>query len=79
MLLLLIDSGVKAGASIIGLKLVGELFAAGEVADHLIIFFTLCIMMLLTSISQVHSLNLAMKYYEQLEVMPINMTCIMIS
>ena len=39
----------------------------------------LVIFMSFTSISQMHSLNLAMMYYEQLEVMPINMTCIMIS
>ena len=61
------------------MKLAGELFAAGEAGENLLTLTMLVIFMSFTSISQMHSLNLAMMYYEQLEVMPINMTCIMIS
>ena len=32
----------------------------------------------LSTATQLHSVNLAMRYFEQLEVIPINLTCIMI-
>ena len=45
MLLLLINSGLQSGASVIGLKLVGELFAAGEAWSNFGILLLLSIYM----------------------------------
>ena len=78
MLILLINSAFQSSVSIVFLKLTTELFATETVKDHIIMLFLLGICMLITMLSTVHSLNLAMKHFDQLEVMPIYMTIIMI-
>ena len=71
MLYLLITAGLQSGLSIVFLKLTGELTQSGQAKESSLMLTFLCVMMALSAVSQTHSLNMAMKYYDQLEVMPI--------
>ena len=60
------------------LKLFGELIQSGSAKNHWFMMLFLVVMLVLSSSLQVHLLNLAMKYYDQVEVVPIFQTCLMI-
>ena len=64
MLILLINSAFQSGVSVVFLKLTGELFVSRTVRDHIIMLFLLGFCMLITMLSTVHSLNLAMKHFD---------------
>ena len=78
MLLLLVTAGLLSGMSVCFLKLIGEMIQNGEVGGHIGIFILLAVVALLSVPAMVHSLNLAMKYFDQLQVMPIFQVCLMI-
>jgi len=78
MLYLLLNAGLQSGLSIVFLKLFGELIQSGTAGEHLGMLFTLGFFMALSAVSQTHSLNIAMKEYDQLEVMPIFQAFLMI-
>jgi len=71
LLYLMLNAGLQSGLSIVFLKLFGELVQSGTAGEHWGMLIILGFFMALSAISQTHSLNLAMKEYDQLEVMPI--------
>ena len=63
-------SGLMVGISMTCIKFAGELIANGSFADDpvlIIIFFAIAIF---NSIFLIFSVNLCMKYYDQIDVMP---------
>ena len=70
MLYLLANAGVQSGLSLCFLKLCGELIQSGEAGSSPVMLTCLIIFLICSSVSQTHSLNMAMKEYDQLEVMP---------
>ena len=77
LLILIINAGFMSGIGVTFMKLVGMLFMSGEVKEHVYMLMVLLVVMGLSTASQIHSLNLAMKNFDQLEVMPIFMVTIM--
>ena len=78
MLYLLANAGLQSGLTISFLKLFGEIIQAHKFAENQLLAWSLGLMMIASSVFQAHSINLAMKYYDQLEVMPIFQAMIMI-
>ena len=64
MLLLLTNAGFQAGLSVVFLKLCGELIVVGEAGNHVSMLLIMMACMLVATLSQVHSLNLAMKHFD---------------
>ncbi len=64
MLILLINAGLQSGMSITMLKLLGEIVQLGEVREYLGLFIVVGLIALVCVPSMVHSLNLAMKYFD---------------
>lgn len=77
MLYMLLLAGLQSGLSVVFMKLVGELVQAGQGLENPVMTCILLGLMALSAVSQTHSLNMAMKEYDQLEVMPIFQAMIM--
>ena len=77
MLLVIAGSALCSGVTVALLKLLGELLLSGEVTEDLLLAGLVALGAFLSAIEQLHMLNTAMKYYDQLEVMPIYQTAIM--
>lgn len=77
MLYMLFLAGLQSGLSVVFLKLTGELIQQGQGSSHILMLLTLLFLMAMSAVSQTHSLNMAMKEYDQLEVMPIFQAMIM--
>ena len=75
---LLFLAGMQSGLCVVFMKLAGELAATNSVSENVGMFVLLLVLMGISAVSQSHSLNMAMKEYDQLEVMPIFQTFIMI-
>ena len=71
MLLMISAAGAMSGISISFLKFATELIASGSIKDSIGLFTLVVIGAFLTAASQLHMLNSAMKFFDQLEVMPI--------
>ena len=71
MLLVIAGSALCSGLTVALLKLLGELLLSGEVTEDLLLAGLVALGALLSAAEQLHTLNTAMKYYDQLEVMPI--------
>ena len=71
MLLVIAGSALCSGVTVALLKLLGELLLSGEVTEDLLLAGLVALGALLSATEQLHTLNTAMKYYDQLEVMPI--------
>ena len=70
MVLILGFAGVCSGMSVTSIKFILELFAAGNFMDDLsLIFFFGCIVVINSTIT-FSSVNICMKYYDQIDVMP---------
>ena len=78
MVILLINAGLQSGLSITMLKLLGEGIQQGEFVEYIGLFLIIGFSEFVSVPSMVHSLNLAMKYFDQLQVMPIFMTTVMV-
>ena len=78
MIFLVWASSMQSSLSVVMLKLFGELIQSGSAKNHWFMMLFLVVMLVLSSSLQVHLLNLAMKYYDQVEVVPIFQTCLMI-
>lgn len=78
MLMMILSSAIQSGMSIIFLKLLAELMQAQIFVDNLLLSFIMVAFIFVSAAFQMHMLNCAMKYYDQIEVMPIYQTCIMI-
>ena len=59
------------------MKLIGELVVSGDVKNYITMLLILIICMVVSTLSQGHSINLAIKHFDQLEVMPIFMVTVM--
>ena len=64
LLILLINAGFQSGLSVVFLKLCGELVVAGDAGSHISMLLIMIAGMLTATLSQVHSLNLAMKHFD---------------
>ena len=72
MILLVWASSCQSSLSVVMLKLFGELIQSASAKDHVFMMLFLVVLLILSAIMQIHLLNLAMKYYDQVEVVPIN-------
>ena len=77
MLLLLINASTQSGLGTVFMKLIGELIVSGDAKNYITMLLILVICMVLATLSQGHSINLAIKHFDQLEVMPIFMVTVM--
>ena len=64
MLLLLINAGFQSGLAVVTLKLSGELVVSGDAKNYIGMLITLIVIMLIATMSQGHSINLAMKHFD---------------
>ena len=69
---------MQSSLSVVMLKLFGELIQSGSGGTHWYMMLFLVVLMVLSAIMQLHLINQAMKYYDQVEVVPIFQTCLMI-
>ena len=78
MLFLLICTGMLGAYSLTLFKFLGELLRDGAYKDSLGLFFFLLILGLLANLFNMIFLNISMKYYDQLDVIPIFMTAYLV-
>lgn len=78
MLLIIATAAMQSGITIVILKLITELGQAGEIFSSIGLVITLLVSMALSGVIQLHMLNLAMKYYDQIEAVPIYSTSVSI-
>ena len=64
MVILLINAGLQSGLSITMLKLLGEGIQQGEFVEYIGLFLIIGFSEFVSVPSMVHSLNLAMKYFD---------------
>ena len=74
MLFLLVCSGLLGGYSVTLFKLLGELFVGKAYKTNVFLTFALLAVGLLANLLQLLFLNISMRYYDQLDVVPIFMT-----
>ena len=74
---MLTNAAAQSGLALAFLKMFGELVQAGVFAENLPLGITIGVLMVISMWTQTVSLNNAMKYYDQLEVMPIFQAMIM--
>ena len=60
------------------LKLIAELIESKDLLDHLALTCVMGVSVGISGAVQLHMLNLAMKYYDQIEAIPIYQTAVMI-
>ena len=78
LLLIISASGMMSGVSISMLKFTTEMMQSGEFFNHIGFCLFLLVAAFLGAACQLHLLNGAMKFFDQLEVIPIYQTTIMI-
>ena len=64
LLLLLVNAGFQSGLAVVFLKLCGELLVTGDAGDHIVMLLIMIGCLLVATLSQVHSLNLAMQHFD---------------
>lgn len=79
LLILLANAGVQSSIAVVFMKMFGELIQSGDYKNYVFMFILLFVALGVASLSNVHSMNLAMKYFDQMQVIPIFMSCIMIN
>lgn len=75
---MLFNAGIWSGIGAVSLKLVGELFQSHQVMEHWFLSIFLAAIMITSVFAITHSTNMAMKFYDQLEVMPTFMAMVMV-
>jgi hypothetical protein len=78
MLLTISTAALQSGLTIVFLKLITELGESGEFFDHKLLIFGMALCVGISGTVQLHMLNLAMKYYDQIEAIPVYQTSVMI-
>ena len=79
MMLQAFTSALLSGITIVMLKLLTTLvFQGHDVWENIWLVILLLVIILLNSPIQMHVLNLAIKYYDQIEVMPVYQTAVMV-
>ena len=77
MLLTILTSSLMSGVTIVMCKLLTELGQSKELGSHIVLDLIMMVTIAFSGMTQVHMLNKAMKYYDQLEVVPIYQTASM--
>lgn len=78
MVSLLCLNALSGGFSVSIYKVIGELLTSSTIDDAGFLIAILLVFALVSNILQMHLLNLAMKYYDQIEVIPICMTSLIV-
>ena len=78
MVSLLCLNALSGGFSVSIYKVIGELVTSSTIDDAGFLITVLLIFALVSNVLQMHLLNLAMKYYDQIEVIPICMTSLIV-
>ena len=78
MILTISTAALQSGLTIVFLKLLTELGETGDILDHMGLVVTMALAMGISGAIQLHMLNLAMKYYDQIEAIPIYSTSVML-
>ena len=79
MILLIVSAALQSGISIAFLKFLGELVQASDFTKSWVIVAVLVFCIITSTFSGLHQLNIAMKYYDQIEVQPIYQVNIMMA
>ena len=79
MVLLILCSSMMSTISMIMIKMLGELVQSATWTDFWLINIIMVILMGVSGAFQLHSLNSAMRLYDQLEVVPVYQTALMLS
>ena len=78
MLLTILCSGMMSSISMIMIKMLGELVQSATWRDFWALNVIMVSLLCISGTLQLHCLNLAMKFYDQLEVVPVYQTTLMI-
>ena len=78
MVLLVFASATVSGLSVVMLKLFGELIQSREWQDYYGLMLAMLCILVLCGGYQLHLVNQAMKYYDQMEAVPVYQTSLMI-
>ena len=70
MVLIISTSSAVSSLTIVMLKLITELIQSQDMTDHIGLTLLLIGLICVTGPGQLHLINLAMKYYDQMEVIP---------
>ena len=79
MMLLTVTAALLSGLTIVFRKLLTELMQSGSLTNRIGLVAFIVIFMGLVGVGQLHILNLAMKFYDQNEAIPVYQTSVMIS
>ena len=79
MVLLIASSALVSGASILLLKVADTILQMGAFEEHWPVVLLVLACVLYTADTQLHFLNLAIRFYDQLEVVPIYQTFLLFS
>ena len=79
MVSLLCLNALSGGFSVSIYKVIGELLQSNSMSDAGWLIAILLVFAIASNVLQMHLLNLAMKYYDQIEVIPICMTTLIVS
>jgi len=71
MVILIANAGVISGTSMLMLKVTDTLVQNGHLGDHWELLSLLAVLIIWTGDTQLQFLNMAIKMYDQLEVIPI--------
>jgi hypothetical protein len=64
-------AALQSGLTILFLKLIAELAESDDLRNHLVLTCVMAVSVGISGALQLHMLNLAMKYYDQIEAIPI--------
>ena len=71
MVLFLLNSALMSSIAMTMLKMLGELVASDSAKDHIFMMIIMLCLLLTSAPLQIHLLNMSMKFYDQLEIVPI--------
>ena len=71
MVLFLLNSALMSSIAMTMLKMLGELVASDSAKDHIFMMIIMFCLLLIGAPLQIHLLNMSMKFYDQLEIVPI--------
>jgi len=71
MILFLLCTAIMSGISMVMMKMIGELVSSDSHKEHWFLLTIMAILLSTSGLLQLHVLNMAMKFYDQLEVVPV--------
>ena len=78
MISFLLNSALMSSVSLVNLKMLGELVQSGSARVHWPLMVLMATILVTSAMLQIHLLNMAMKFYDQLQVIPVYQTSMMI-